>query len=109
MAQKYIHHQPLSFLLLFGSTSIASDNPRLKETLNIQESVCWLCSLFCRLLPATHREVRDGIEVRAQHFSVLEELISKGVKPVQRDEQVSGSHPFLEEKQDRDEETGPTG
>lgn len=51
------------------------------------------------LLPATHREVRDGIEVRAQHLCVLEELISKGVEPVQRDEQVRGRHPFLEEKE----------
>lgn len=54
--------------------------------------------IFRYLLPATHREIRDGIEVRAQHFSVLEELVSKGVKPVQGDEQVSGCHPVLEKK-----------
>lgn len=54
--------------------------------------------IFWCLLPATHREIRDGIEVRAQHFRILEKLISKGVKPVQRDEQVSGCHPFLEKK-----------
>lgn len=48
--------------------------------------------------PATHGEIRDGVIVRAQHFSILEELVSKGVKPVQRNEQVSGCHPFLEKK-----------
>lgn len=53
---------------------------------------------FKSLLPATHREIGDGIEVRAQHFSILEELISKGVKPVQGDEQVSSCHPFLEKR-----------
>lgn len=52
---------------------------------------------ICRcLLPAAHREIGDGVEVRLQHFGVLEELVSEGVKSVQRDEQVSGCHPFLE-------------
>lgn len=50
------------------------------------------------LLPATHGEIRDGIKVRAQHFGVLEELVSESVEPVQRDEQVGGGHPFLEKK-----------
>lgn len=51
-----------------------------------------------RLLPATHGEIRDGIKVRAQHFGVLEELVSESVEPVQRDEQVGGGHPFLGKK-----------
>lgn len=50
------------------------------------------------LLPATHGEIRDGIKVRAQHFGVLEELVSESVEPVQRDEQVGGGHPFLGKK-----------
>lgn len=54
-----------------------------------------LKGIFKRFLPATHGEIRDGVEVGAQHFSVLEELVSESVESVQRDEQVSGCHPFL--------------
>lgn len=48
------------------------------------------------LLPAAHGEIGDAVEVRAQHFGVLEELVPEGVEPVQGDEQVSCCHPFLE-------------
>lgn len=54
------------------------------------------------LLPASNGEIGDGVEVRAQHFGVLEELVSEGVEPVQGDEQVSGRHPFLEKKKRTD-------
>lgn len=62
----------------------------------------WHCSWRAakHLLPATHGEIRDGIKVRAQHFGVLEELVSESVEPVQRDEQVGGGHPFLGEKKE---------
>lgn len=52
-------------------------------------------------LPAAHREVRDGVEVGAQHLGVFEQLVSESVESVQRDEQVGGGHPFLKERQVR--------
>lgn len=80
--------------------SNTSSQHLLFQRVSSMVTLLWHHIFWC-LLPATHREIRDGIEVRAQHFSVLEKLISKGVKPVQRDEQVSGCHPFLEKKKKR--------
>lgn len=51
---------------------------------------------FGELSPSAHREIGDGVEVGAQHFGILEELVSEGVEPVQGDEEVSCCHPFLE-------------
>lgn len=96
---------------LLAQQQRVEDKARRLNSKVIRKNVCyagWHCPgghISRCLLPATHREIRDGIEVRAQHFSVLEELVSKGVKPVQRDEQVGGCHPFLEkEKKGREEE-----
>lgn len=77
--------------------SNTSSQHLLFQRVSSMVTLLWHRIFWC-LLPATHREIRDGIEVRAQHFRILEKLISKGVKPVQRDEQVSGCHPFLEKK-----------
>lgn len=51
-----------------------------------------------QLLPASHRKIGDGVEVGAQHFGILEELVSEGVEPVQGDEEISCCHPFLEKR-----------
>lgn len=46
-------------------------------------------------LPATHREVRHRIVVRLEHSGVLEDIIPKCVKPIQRDQKISAGDPLL--------------
>lgn len=46
-------------------------------------------------LPATHREVRHSVVVRLEHSGVLEDVISKCVEPVQRDQEISAGDPLL--------------
>lgn len=59
----------------------------------------WLTSekVSCSL-PASHRKIGDGVEVGAQHFGILEELVPEGVEPVQGDEEIRCRHPFLEQR-----------
>lgn len=51
-------------------------------------------------LPGSDSEVRDGVEVGAQHLGVAEVLVTEGVHAVQRDAQVSCRHPFLPRERD---------
>lgn len=46
-------------------------------------------------LPAAHREVRHSVVVRLEHPGVLENVISKCVEPVQRDQDLSAGDPLL--------------
>jgi len=50
----------------------------------------------CVYSPAPHGEIRYGIKIRAKHFSIFEELISKSVQSVQRDENICSRHPVLQ-------------
>ena len=58
------------------------------------------------VLPATDCEIGDGVEIRAKHFSILEELITKCVQSVQRYQQVGSSHPVLDRQKERRGEKG---
>lgn len=46
-------------------------------------------------LPAAHREVRHSVVVRLEHPGVLENVVSKCVEPVQRDQDLSAGDPLL--------------
>lgn len=46
-------------------------------------------------LPAAHREVRHSVVVRLEHPGVFEDVISKRVEPIQRDQDLSAGDPLL--------------
>lgn len=59
-------------------------------SLGLPLPLCPACSL-----PAAHREVRHSVVVRLEHPRVLEDVIPKCVKPIQRDQELSAGDPLL--------------
>lgn len=55
----------------------------------------------CVFSPAPHGEIRYGIKIWAKHFGIFEELVSKCVQSVQRDENIRGRHPVLRREREK--------